>query len=131
MVATAHSASALTPPTVGEAPDDPGPVVVAEKRRFEGLITFRGCAQVDGDVDGEILCRGTLRLGVTARVRGVIEVDELIVAGTLEGEATARRRIELTATARVKGTLRAPRLAFADGCVMEGRCETGGALQDS
>ncbi len=124
MAATAHSPSSLTTRTAGETVADPGPIIVGESARFEGLVTFRGRAQVDGEIEGEIVCRGTLRLGETARVRGTIEVDELIVAGALEGEATARERIELTSTARVKGILRAPRLALADGCVVEGRCET-------
>ena len=100
-------------------------VVVGESGRFEGLLTFRGRARIDGEVTGEIICRGTLWLGETARVSAVIEVDELMIEGTFAGEATARDRIELLPTARVHGTLRAPRLVLADGCVVEGRCETG------
>jgi cytoskeletal protein CcmA (bactofilin family) len=104
---------------------EPGEIVVGASGRFEGLLTFRGRARIDGEVVGEIVCRGTLELGEMARVNATIEVDELIVAGTLEGEATARSRIELMPTARVKGTIRAPRLCLADGCVVDGRCETG------
>ena len=131
MAATAHSPSPLTTPSSGEGMPDPGPIVVAESARFVGLVTFRGRAQVDGEIEGQIVCRGTLRLGESSRVRGTFEVDELIVAGTLEGDATARERIELTSTARVTGILRAPRLAFADGCAVEGRCETGAGPQES
>ena len=132
MAATAHSVSVVAPRRMGEPADEERPVIlVGESGRFEGLVTFRGSAQVDGEIEGEIVCRGTLRLGETARVSGVIEVDELIFAGSLEGEVTARKRIELTATARIQATLRTPRLALADGCVMEGRCETGPAPDDS
>ena len=120
MVATATHRDLLAEP---EDDLSAGSVVVGESGRFEGLLTFRGRARIDGELIGEIVCRGTLRLGEMARVNAVIEVDELIVAGTLEGDATARQRIELTPTARVTGTLRAPRLAFADGCQVEGRCE--------
>jgi cytoskeletal protein CcmA (bactofilin family) len=122
MAATAHA-----PGVIGTDSDEfPSvAVVVGESGRFEGLLTFRGCARIDGEVIGEIICRGTLWLGETARVNAVIEVDELMVAGTIEGEVTARDRIELLPTARVNGILRAPRLALADGCVVEGRCETG------
>jgi cytoskeletal protein CcmA (bactofilin family) len=118
-----HRTATDAPGTEGSP--DPGPVVVPESARFEGLLTYRGRAQVDGEVEGEILCRGTLRVGEHGRVIGTIEADELIVAGVLEGEATARRRLELTATARVRGTIRSPLLQFADGCCVEGRCETG------
>ena len=129
MTASAHPAHVLPPPrsreSSGASPrPDTGPVLVPESARFEGLLTFRGCAQIDGEVEGEILCRGTLRLGETARVIAHIEADELIVAGSFEGEASARDRIQLTPTARVKGVIRAPRLAMEDGCVLDGRCET-------
>lgn len=123
MAATAHTHDLHA----GPDPDEfhPAAVVVGESGRFEGLLTFRGRARIDGEVVGEIICRGTLWLGVMARVSARIEADELIVEGSLEGEATVRDRIELRSTARVKGTIRSPRLAMADGCVVEGRCETG------
>jgi cytoskeletal protein CcmA (bactofilin family) len=63
-------------------------------------------------------------IGEGARVRARIEVDELIVGGELEGEIHARQRVELLNTARVVGTLRSPRLAVAEGGILEGRCET-------
>jgi cytoskeletal protein CcmA (bactofilin family) len=118
MVATADS------PHFRSDEADPVPVVVGASARFEGLLAFRGRVRVDGEIVGEIICRGVLELGETARVDGIIEADELIVAGFVGGEATARRRIELGPTARVKGILRAPRVALADGCVVDGRCET-------
>ncbi len=129
MSASLHPSGRETPPAaVGERPAaeavDAGPVVVGASGRFEGLVTFRGRGQVNGEVEGQILCRGTLRLGETARVVGTIEVDELIVGGVLEGEATARRRIQLLRTARVRGVVRAPRVSMEDGCVLDGRCET-------
>ena len=101
-----------------------GPVVVRRSRRFEGLLTFRGQAQIEGELRGEILCRGTLRIGPEAVVEGPIDADELIIGGSLRGDATARHRIELCSTARVVGAIRAPRIALADGCVLEGSCDT-------
>jgi len=131
MAATAQPANSLPRAGRAETAPEPTAVLVGKSARFQGLVTFRGCAQVDGEIDGEIVCRGTLRLGLTALVSGTIDVDELIVDGTLEGDVTARQRIELSATARVKGTLRAPRLALADGCQLDGRCETGSSARDS
>ena len=125
------------PAAVHGGPSTPRPsasaeatVIIGRGSRFEGLLTFRGRACVDGELIGDVICSGTLELGEGSNVRGAIEVDELIVAGELEGDVTARRRIELRATARVKGALRTPQLALAEGCILEGRCETGGGVQD-
>ena len=100
------------------------PVVLGPGSRFEGLLTYRGAARIDGELVGEVRCRGTLQIGESGRVEGIVEVDELIVAGELEGEAHARERIALLATARVRGVIRAAAVSMADGCWLEGRCHT-------
>jgi cytoskeletal protein CcmA (bactofilin family) len=115
---------AVTEPRAAGSPADAGPVVVPRQRRFEGLLMFRGRAQIDGELRGDVRCRGTLRLGPDAIVQGNIDADELIIGGRLRGNATARDRIELCGTARVEGAIRAPRVALADGCLLEGTCET-------
>jgi len=97
-------------------------VVVARGHCFEGLLTFSGVARVDGELSGEVVSRGVLVLGEAAQVRACIEADEVIVAGQLIGDITAHHRIELLSTARVQGRLQAPRVALADGCLMDGRC---------
>jgi len=105
-------------PTGDEAPA----IAIAVGCSFEGLLTFQGETRVDGQLVGEVIAQGTLRLGETARVRARIEVDELIVEGELVGDVLARRRIELLPTARVKGSIAAPRLSLAEGSVFEGHC---------
>ncbi len=89
---------------------------------FTGLMTFHGSTQLDGEFVGEVIATGRLHLGVTARVRASIEVDELIVDVVLEGDVVARHRIVLSASARVRGSIQAPWLSLAEGCTFQGRC---------
>jgi cytoskeletal protein CcmA (bactofilin family) len=107
------------------------PTVLRPGTEFEGLLSFRGAARVDGKLSGDVVAEGCLVIGEGARVRARIEVDELIVGGELEGEIYARKRIELLNTARVVGSLRCPRLAVAEGGVLEGRCEATPEAQSS
>jgi len=99
------------------------PVVLGPEDRFEGLLTFRGDARIEGELRGAILAQGRLEIAGPARVEARIEADELVVAGAVRGELAARERIALLAGARVRGELRAPRIALEDGCQLEGRCE--------
>jgi cytoskeletal protein CcmA (bactofilin family) len=99
------------------------PTVLGPGTEFEGLLCFRGAARIDGTLSGEVVAEGCLVIGEGARVRARIEVDELIVGGELEGEIHARKRVELLNTARVVGSLRCPRLAVAEGGILEGHCE--------
>ncbi|MBW2274027.1 MAG: polymer-forming cytoskeletal protein [Deltaproteobacteria bacterium] len=101
------------------------PVVLGPQDRFDGLLTFRGEARVEGELRGEILAQGRLEIGPPARIEARIEADEVVVAGVVRGDLVARQRIELLAGARVMGDLRAPRIAIEEGCLLAGRCEMG------
>ena len=99
---------------------------------FEGVLTFRGGARVDGELRGEVKAEGTLVLGPSARVRANVEVDELILAGHLEGDVTARRRVAIKPGARLVGSITAPLLRIEDGAFVQGPCRSGtGAVADS
>lgn len=105
---------------------EPAPLLPAGAA-FEGLVTFRGAARVEGELTGRVMARGRLEIGPGARVRARVDVDELVVEGELEGELRVRVRAELRASARVRGRLDAPRVAIAEGAFLEGRCRTGAA----
>jgi cytoskeletal protein CcmA (bactofilin family) len=97
--------------------------ILAAGTEFEGLLSFRGAARIDGKFSGDVVAEGCLVIGEGARVRARIEVDELIVGGELEGEIHARKRVELLKTARVVGSLHSPSLAMAEGGILEGSCK--------
>ena len=100
------------------------PVVIPSSGLFEGLLCFRGLARIDGELRGAVDATGTLWLGPQARVEGRVDVDELVVEGEFRGEIYARERVSLLAGARVNAHLESPCLAVADGCRLDGRCET-------
>lgn len=100
------------------------PTVIDAGASFEGLLTFRGSARVDGELAGRVVADGCLVIGPRGRVRATLEVDELVVAGSFEGEASVRERVELLSTSRVVGRMRAPRFALAEGCRFDGSWET-------
>jgi cytoskeletal protein CcmA (bactofilin family) len=101
--------------------------VVPAGGRFEGIVAFRGSARIDGEVLGPVEGTGQLELGEDARVEGRVEVDELVSRGLVEGDVSARSRACLETGATLRGTLTSPRLAVANGAVIQGRCSTGSA----
>jgi len=104
------------------------PSVLAAGAHFDGVLSFRGTVHLEGELRGDVIAQGSLRIEPQGRVEGRIEVDELVVAGVIEGDVYARRRVELLATARVYGEVRTPALALAEGSVLDGRCHAGAAL---
>ena len=100
-------------------------VLLGAGTHFEGLITFRGRARLDGTMEGEIAGHGLLVLGPGATARARVAVDELVVAGEIEGDVYARQRVELLASGCIRGDVETPRLVIAEGGRLLGRCTTG------
>ncbi len=97
--------------------------------RVAGQLTFQGSARIDGKVDGEVSCQGTLTIGEEAEVKAKITGQVVIIQGKVEGNVTAKERIELLAPARLIGNIDAPRLIITAGVVLHGDCSMGVAKQ--
>src|SRR5512144_1291325 len=60
--------------------------------RVTGQLTFQGSARIDGNVDGEIQCHGTLTIGERAEVRAKISGDVIVIRGKVEGNVVAKEK---------------------------------------
>jgi cytoskeletal protein CcmA (bactofilin family) len=97
--------------------------------RISGQLTFQGAARIEGNVDGEIHCHGTLTIGEGAEVRAKISGQVVTIRGRVEGNVTAKEKVELIAPARLYGNIDAPRLVITEGVVFDGDCSMGVAKQ--
>jgi len=93
--------------------------------RVSGQLSFQGPVRIDGSVDGEIQCQGTLTIGEGADIRAKISGKLVILRGKIEGNVTAKERIELLAPARLIGNVDTPRLLITEGVVFDGNCAMG------
>jgi len=98
--------------------------------RVSGQLSFQGPARIDGKVDGEVTCQGTLTIGEDAEVKAKISGQVVIIHGKVEGNVSAKERIELLAPARLIGNINAPRLIITAGVVFDGDCSMGVAKQN-
>ena len=97
--------------------------------RISGHLSFQGSARIDGIVDGEIQCQGTLTIGEGAEVRAKISGEVVVIRGKVEGDVVAKEKVELAAPARLIGNVDAPRLSITDGVVFDGNCSMGTVKQ--
>jgi cytoskeletal protein CcmA (bactofilin family) len=97
--------------------------------RISGQLSFQGSARIDGVVDGEIQCQGTLTIGEGAEVRAKISAQAVVIRGKVEGNVTAKEKVELVAPARLIGNIDAPRLVITEGVVFDGDCNMGTVKQ--
>jgi len=99
--------------------------------RVSGQLVFQGPARIDGNVEGEIQCHGTLTIGEGAEVRAKISSLVVVIGGRVEGNVTAKEKVELLSSARVVGNISTPRLTITEGVVFDGDCSMGVAKQKS
>ncbi len=95
--------------------------------KVTGQLTFNGAAKIDGNVEGEVLCRGILTVGEKAEVRAKIYGDVVIIRGRVEGDVAAKEKVALESPARLSGNVDAPRLVITEGVVFDGYCSMLGA----
>lgn len=91
--------------------------------RFKGVITYNGTIRVDGEVEGEIISKGTLVVGEDATINATINVGSIIASGKINGNVTARERIHLMHPAVHNGSLKTPTLIIEEGVRFNGDCE--------
>jgi cytoskeletal protein CcmA (bactofilin family) len=97
--------------------------------RVSGQLSFQGSARIDGSVDGDIQCQGTLTIGESAEVKAKITAKVVIIRGKVEGNVSAKEKIELIAPARLIGNIDSPKLIITEGVVFDGDCSMGVAKQ--
>jgi cytoskeletal protein CcmA (bactofilin family) len=97
--------------------------------RVSGQLMFQGPARIDGSVEGEIQCQGTLTVGDGADIRAQICSEIVIIRGKVEGNVIATEKVELVAPGRMVGNISAPRLTVTEGVLFDGDCSMGVAKQ--
>ena len=95
--------------------------------RVTGQLVFQGAAKIDGNVEGEIRCNGTLTIGEGAEIRAKIAGHAVVIRGRVEGNVTAKEKVELWAPAKLHGNITTPRLIITEGVVFDGDCSMGTA----
>jgi cytoskeletal protein CcmA (bactofilin family) len=92
---------------------------------FKGVITYEGTVRIDGNVEGEIITKGSLIIGETAEIKAEIEVGVLVCGGAINGNIVAYEKVQLIAPAIVSGTIKTPILIIEEGVRFNGTVDMG------
>ncbi len=87
-----------------------------------GKCIFHGTTVLNGTVEGEIFCRGTLTVGPRGLARANITADSVVIEGEVVGNVSVQERVELTVTARMVGDIQAPVIMISEGVKFHGNC---------
>ena len=97
--------------------------VIQEGVSIRGDLKSDNDIRLDGTLDGSLVCKARLVVGVTGSVRADIEGADVVVMGRVHGKITGHRRVELKKGAHVEGDLATQSLVIEEGVYFQGQAQ--------
>jgi len=97
--------------------------VIPAHATVDGLIDTPGDVAIEGRVEGDVRAGGTVTIAAGATCKASVLCRGALIYGELIGNAVCTETIEVGRGARVVGDLRAPNVAVASGCQVDGRVD--------
>ena len=97
------------------------PSLLSSDLFIKGNLTTNGDIQIEGEVEGNIKAN-LLTVGKNAKIKGELNIDELIVNGHVSGTIRAKK-VTLTSSAKVEGDIIHQNIAIETGAHFEGSIE--------
>ncbi|NCD32862.1 MAG: polymer-forming cytoskeletal protein [Spartobacteria bacterium] len=101
--------------------------IIGENITINGTIKSNEAIHIDGALEGDLICHSDATIGESARIKGNVEVDSVIIEGEVHGNITAADKVALRPTAKVYGDIKAKRLSVDDGVTVVGHVEVNPA----
>ncbi len=98
-----------------------GGTIIGPKVKLVGTLRDDNNITINGQVEGEVHSSQSIMVGETAEIKGPINGDIVIVAGTVHGSIIADTRLEILATGKVYGSLETKDLMIQSGAIFSGK----------
>ena len=98
---------------------------------LEGECHASGDLHIDGRFKGEIICNGTVILGQTSQVSGIIKAEKIYVSGRFSGSLDVTNLIQVSQTGYVDGDIKGAQLVIQEGGIYKGKVNMDVVQTDS
>lgn len=90
--------------------------------KIVGRILADSDFRIDGEVEGDIICKGKVVIGQKGYLKGSISCVNAEVIGTVEGNITVSEQLSLRSTAFITGDVKTKLLMVEPNAVFNGTC---------
>lgn len=90
---------------------------------LNGDFNADGSARIDGTVNGNVIVKGMLILGVDGKIIGDIEATGAIIGGHVIGNVEAPEKLEISSHAKVIGDIKTKILVVDERAIFQGKCD--------
>lgn len=102
----------------------PATVISKETTVEMTKMTSKASVQINGTVIGDVLVEASLVVGQGGSVKGSVNSNFLLVAGTIEGNVTAKEQLHVTKSAIINGDIECGSIIIDEGAVLNGHFKT-------
>jgi cytoskeletal protein CcmA (bactofilin family) len=102
--------------------------IVSRDVKIEGKVTSTGNIRIDGEIQGDIFCKGNITIGEDAKVNGQINANLITIGGKVSGIVRAKDKMILDSKSYLKGDIITKNLVIEEGAKFDGNCKTGDSI---
>lgn len=94
--------------------------------KIQGTIHATNDFRIDGEIDGNIECKGKLIIGKSGKIDGEAVCQNAVVEGKFYGKLNVTEQLHVKQSAYIDGVVKTGQLVVDPGGVVNGTCEMGG-----
>ena len=99
--------------------------VIVNGTFIKGDITTDGDFRVDGKIEGTVVSKGRVIVGLNGYISGTIKANNIDIMGSVEGIIIALDTLSLKSSAKVKGDIQTCILDIEQKAEFNGTCSMG------
>lgn len=90
---------------------------------LNGDFNADGSARIDGTVNGNVIIKGMLILGVDGKINGDVQAAGAIIGGQVAGNIEAPEKLEISSQAKVIGDVKTKIFVVDERAIFQGKCD--------
>lgn len=87
-----------------------------------GSLNVNGLIEIDGSIDGDLICEDDLILGESGHIKGNTVCNNAFIRGLVHGNITCKNTLSIDISGKVKGDISVKKLLISEGGLLDGKC---------
>ena len=101
-------------------------LIIAGTKLLGDIVTENNI-HIEGEIHGNIACKGKVTIGSSGRVKGNLNCLTCEIHGKIDGELKVEDLLTLKETSRIHGNIETLKLKIDEGSFFEGTCKMSSA----
>jgi len=99
--------------------------------KIEGKITANSDIRIDGELVGDLDCKGRLVVGPEGSVKGNVTCQNAVIEGRFDGNLKVQELLNVRETANITGDIFTDKLIVQSGAIYNVNCQMGKVTKGS